>query len=459
MSADDNLFYVHICPDGLQSHLAGILDYHEDTALSTFRYVRSYRNHADLPPIAPMPEWRKDGPPIITQGLNRGLPGPFRDALPDYWGTLVYAKRQGLPVEAVQFSDLLQDTVQERPGFLAFSKEPELNPSAIRAQNLSEVPDFSEIVQAVEALEKGDLSSFHLQKYTDFLAQKTSMGGARPKLSVFHNGAMWLAKLPAHRDSYDVGLIEQASMTLAQQAGIRTPQTELRTLSDGRHVFLSRRFDRAFNGDSVQRLAMVSGLSLLGLDESENCYGSYPDIARHLMRLGDARGASELFQRMVFNWLIRNTDDHLRNHAVIREARGAWRLSPVYDINPSPSRPGLSTRFDLSIALGAAGRHASLANALSDVEAFGLGRLEATHIVRQCGEVLVGWRSVLQDLGFSQKEAAPWENSFFGESKNVLDEISRLSHTGNRGNAMTTQDVRQDGSLSVSVHKNGSSRP
>jgi serine/threonine-protein kinase HipA len=43
----------------------------------------------------------------------------------------------------------------------------------------------------------------------------------------------------------------------------------------------------------------------------------------------------ELYRRVVFSVLTASTDDHLRNHAFLREGRG-WVLSPAYDLNPKP---------------------------------------------------------------------------------------------------------------------------
>jgi len=44
-----------------------------------------------------------------------------------------------------------------------------------------------------------------------------------------------------------------------------------------------------------------------------------------------------LWRRIVFNVLISNTDDHLRNHAFLYEGQNGWRLSPAYDLNPVPT--------------------------------------------------------------------------------------------------------------------------
>lgn len=44
-----------------------------------------------------------------------------------------------------------------------------------------------------------------------------------------------------------------------------------------------------------------------------------------------------LWRRLVFNFLICNTDDHLRNTGFLYDARNhGWRLSPALDLNPMP---------------------------------------------------------------------------------------------------------------------------
>ena len=37
----------------------------------------------------------------------------------------------------------------------------------------------------------------------------------------------------------------------------------------------------------------------------------------------------------MFSQLVRNTDDHLRNHGFLLTDRG-WRLAPMFDVNPNP---------------------------------------------------------------------------------------------------------------------------
>ena len=45
----------------------------------------------------------------------------------------------------------------------------------------------------------------------------------------------------------------------------------------------------------------------------------------------------QLFRRVLFNILIGNRDDHLRNHGFLRTGDG-WQLSPAFDVNPNPDK-------------------------------------------------------------------------------------------------------------------------
>ena len=55
------------------------------------------------------------------------------------------------------------------------------------------------------------------------------------------------------------------------------------------------------------------------------CRYCYPSVIR--------ADNAELFKRMVYNILVSNDDDHLRNHGFMWDSRlPGWRLSPLYDV-------------------------------------------------------------------------------------------------------------------------------
>jgi serine/threonine-protein kinase HipA len=81
----------------------------------------------------------------------------------------------------------------------------------------------------------------------------------------------------------------------------------------GKAVLLSRRFDR----EGATRIPFLSAMSMTGSADGER--GSYPEIVDALAKNGaQAReDAQALYRRMVFNVLVSNVDDHLRNHGFL----------------------------------------------------------------------------------------------------------------------------------------------
>ena len=122
-------------------------------------------------------------------------------------------------------------------------------------------------------------------------------------------------------------------------------------------ALLVKRFDREKVMSGYRRARMVSGLTLLGAEDTHQSRDkwSHVALAEELRRISATpkKDAEELFRRMCFNALISNTDDHPRNHAVI--APGVdWKLSPVYDLTPQ-NLISLERR-DLAMACGDRGR-------------------------------------------------------------------------------------------------------
>ena len=70
---------------------------------------------------------------------------------------------------------------------------------------------------------------------------------------------------------------------------------------------------------------------------------SYLELARVLIDQGAQTNADllELWSRIVFNMLVSNTDDHLRNHGFLLVSGKGWQLSEAYDMNPVPDAHGL----------------------------------------------------------------------------------------------------------------------
>ena len=163
------------------------------------------------------------------------------------------------------------------------------------------------------------------------LAPGASLGGARPKATVRdRDGNLLIAKFPRRDDDWPVTRWEAATMALAEAAGVRVAPFQLRQVSSS-PVFTARRFDRR----QGRRIPFMSALT--AIEGSDDEMRSYLEIAEFLRREGleVKEELRQLWRRIVFNMLVSNTDDHLRNHGFLRERNG-WRLSPAYDLNPVP---------------------------------------------------------------------------------------------------------------------------
>jgi serine/threonine-protein kinase HipA len=105
---------------------------------------------------------------------------------------------------------------------------------------------------------------------------------------------------------------------------------------------------------------------------------SYPGLAGQLGLIGaPVEDRIELFDRMVFNAVCGNDDDHLRNHAACYEYKtGVWRLSPAFDVVPNPD----STPTHLALAINRSDKHISKNTILQDSKMFGFESSEAAQL-------------------------------------------------------------------------------
>ncbi|WP_341539848.1 HipA domain-containing protein [Primorskyibacter sedentarius] len=103
----------------------------------------------------------------------------------------------------------------------------------------------------------------------------------------------------------------------------------------------------------------------------------------------------ELYRRLVFTILLRNTDDHLRNHGFLRAVRG-WVLSPAFDINPE-LHPGGWLQTPISEIHGA---ECSIRAALDAAPYFELSESEAREMVGAMARIIAAeWRPIGRELG------------------------------------------------------------
>jgi serine/threonine-protein kinase HipA len=127
---------------------------------------------------------------------------------------------------------------------------------------------------------------------------------------------------------------------MAAAAGVR--MTECRVLEEGgRCHFMTRRFDRAgANG----KLHLQSLAAIAHYDFNQAGAYAYEQAIMVIRQLELGIDAVEQqFRRMVFNVVARNQDDHVKNIAFLMDRRGAWALSPAFDVTYSYAPSGTWT--------------------------------------------------------------------------------------------------------------------
>ena len=308
--------------------------------------------------------------------------GAVDDARPDQWGERVIRLIER-PAR-LSLLEYLYFAGDDRFGALGVS----LQADAYVPAPTAAMPTFeglTDMHQAVQRVMAGEAVS---EQQRRLLQPGVSMGGARPKSLMQIDGASWVVKF-AERGELDSPLIEHASLQLARRCGIHTADTLALPLPQG-HAVAVKRFDR----DVGQRLHVLSAhVALRAAGEPMG----YPELAQLIRRLGRPEQVraqqQELFRRMVFNILIDNTDDHEKNHALVRDDDGHYALSPAFDVLPAAQGLGYQ-----QMRVGALGHEASIANALSEARAFGLTDAQAKQIAAGMAEQVAQWQSVFKAL-------------------------------------------------------------
>ena len=399
---------VHIALNG-ETRPLGLLRRHTGRRHEsiTFEYDHAWLNAGDRFSIEPALALTRG---IFPSPRNQPVFGSIGDSAPDTWGRRLMqraerrqADRDGRPPRTLGEADYLLGVSDEtRLGALRFRWAGEDIFQAPPRDGVPALIVLGRLLEITERILRDEETDEDLQM---IFAPGSSLGGARPKASVIdQHGHLSIAKFPKETDEYSIETWEEVALRLAECAGVPTPRHELIEVA-GKSVLLLRRFDR-INGT---RLPFLSAMSITGLADGE--HGSYPELVDALAVHGAAAKADaiDLFRRMTLNVLISNVDDHLRNHGFLWRGRDGWSLSPVYDLNPTPTdvRPRiLTTSIDLDEAT------CSLDLVEGAAEFFGLGLAEARSIIGEVGRAVATWREVAAATGASPREIRRMASAF-----------------------------------------------
>lgn len=409
---------VYVDLDGAQ-HLVGRLwgRTRKDSESATFEYDPDWLKHPAKFSLEPA---LKLGPGPFHTPADTPMFGAIGDSAPDRWGRALMRRMERRRADAAgtaprtlrEIDYLLLVDDEARMGALRFA-EKEGGPF-LREEGVKRIPPLIELPKLLAAAE-------HVmeEKDTDedlklLFAPGSSLGGARPKASVIEkDGHLAIAKFPRKEDEINTVVWEAVALTLAKKAGITVPDSRVETITN-KPVLLLRRFDRG----GGRRIPFLSAMSMLG--SKDNGTRSYMEIVDSLRLHGAAPKADmeELWRRIVFNVLISNTDDHMRNHGFLYDGPGGWRLSPAYDLNAVPT--DIKPRI-LSTAINEADNTASLAVAMGVAGYFELDDEKARAIAAQVGKAVATWRDEAATHGVRKSDIERMASAFeHGDLKAAL---------------------------------------
>lgn len=320
----------------------GRLGYDAQQRASFFQYHPDFLESGNYSNIFPYIFKRVNYAQIFTlfEGETfRGLPPMIADSLPDSFGNLIF--KQWMEAQKKELlTPVEQLTYVANRGMGALEYQP--TNQLPKAEQLV----LDEIVQLLQQVlqQKGEIHSNGLSEASllNIFKIGTSAGGARPKIIVSEHKEThqlipgdievsdhynhYLIKLNMPDDEYNASLIEMAYYSLATSIGIEMMPSKL---IDNKH-FATLRFDRQ-NG-TKQHVLTATGLT--GWDFKKPDVSSYENLFKLAISLKVThKELQQLFVRMVFNVIFKNTDDHLKNHSFIYQPQSdSWQLAPAYDI-------------------------------------------------------------------------------------------------------------------------------
>lgn len=367
-----------------------------------FVYAESWLKRKDRFPLDPV------NLPLRKQPFQNGrdMFGVFLDATPDDWGTrLILLSAKSVPRNQLEW---VIAGSGKGVGSLIFCED---HDEAIAEKSLSDRPvlrldDLLSLSDEIQRDDGAPLAGDEGSIGITMLRQTwygNSIGGARPKFVIVDKGREFLAKFNRPHDVYDQVLTEFACMNMARVAGLNVPPLRLEKVyhpSQKGHsnVLLIERFDRDEDNRAIH---FISASALRSADTKHN--GSYAQLAQLINKVSGApkEDLREMFARMVFNVLVGNTDDHMRNHAFIfKPEEHAFRLSPLFDVVSQPAQAS-----EHYIFIAGESRASSLKSAVANHAMFLLSLDEAKEIVLQQMEVVKNAKRFFCEAGMTENSA------------------------------------------------------
>ncbi len=355
-------------------HVAARLIWDDTSEIGRFRYAPEWMLRPGSYPLDPTNFPFSTAEKVVNE--NHGIPGVIADAGPDSWGRSVIVEA-GADVPRNEAEWVLHPRAVGT-GVLRFSENADVLPDTRDAYPACTLEQLFEVAMALAT--GGNIDPPMRQ----IMGAMSSLGGARPKALVIEDGKQYIAKFEKPNDPFNIPRVEAACLKAAERCGIETAKAHVVDIRPDRVALLVERFDRNAEGAPIHYLSARSlaniGRVRAGRDDvPPRGTATYQALAAYARQLGIPDAGREVLRRMVFNYLIGNTDDHLQNIGFLFED-GRWTFAPAFDLLPHPGDVH-------AIGIGPNGRQRSLANLREGAAMFGLPGSEVEDIV---GSVVEG---------------------------------------------------------------------
>lgn len=178
------------------------------------------------------------------------------------------------------------------------------------------------------------------------LATRLSLAGAQDKIPIvlqdddqifLPQGDTASSHILKFADKGGIIFNELCMNTLAVCVGIPCPET--RVLRVDKYPMLAvQRYDRAWNGERLERIHQEDFCQALGIPRSQKYQADGgPDLAAcaALLRrstVSPIKAIQQLIRWQIFNVLAGNSDGHAKNLSLLQRSDGRWQLAPSYDL-------------------------------------------------------------------------------------------------------------------------------
>lgn len=163
--------------------------------------------------------------------------------------------------------------------------------------------------------------------------------GAEPRLTLVNYPTGYILK-PQTQEYRALPEAEFLVMQMAKATKIKTVPFALIKMNSSNNEFsyITKRIDRIKSDKTVAMVAMEDFCQLEGRLTSDKYKGSYERCAKVIDSYSAFSGLdkSDLFLRVVFSYVVGNSDMHLKNFSLIETsvASGDYHLSDAYDMLP-----------------------------------------------------------------------------------------------------------------------------